>query len=131
MLKEFKKFAMRGNVIDLAVGVIVGGAFNKIVTSLVSDIISPIIGLLTGGIDLKDITIPVIGTAVDIKIGMFMQSVIDFLIISFSVFLMVKGITSLRRRQEKEEKEEKVEPILTKEEQLLEEIRDILKQQNS
>ncbi|MCM0647692.1 large-conductance mechanosensitive channel protein MscL [Clostridium swellfunianum] len=131
MLKEFKKFAMRGNVIDLAVGVIVGGAFNKIVTSLVSDIISPIIGLLTGGIDLKDITIPIIGTAVDIKIGMFMQSVLDFLIISFSVFLMVKGITSLRRRQEKEEKEEKVEPILTKEEQLLEEIRDILKQQNS
>lgn len=128
MLKEFKKFAMRGNVIDLAVGVIVGGAFNKIVTSLVSDIISPIIGLLTGGIDLKDITIPIIGTAVDIKIGMFMQSVLDFLIISFSVFLMVKGITSLRRRQEKEEK---VEPILTKEEQLLEEIRDILKQQNS
>jgi large conductance mechanosensitive channel len=130
MLKEFKKFAMRGNVIDLAVGVIVGGAFNKIVTSLVNDIMSPLIGLLLGGINLSEISPSIPGTSVSIKIGLFLQSVIDFLIIAFSVFLIVKGINALRSRYEKE-KEEKKEIIIvpTKEELLLEEIRDILKQQ--
>jgi large conductance mechanosensitive channel len=134
MLKEFKKFAMRGNVIDLAVGVIVGGAFNKIVTSLVNDIISPLVGLLLGGINLSEITVPVIGTSVDIKAGLFLQTVIDFMIIAFSVFMMVKGINALRRKQDKEEKIEKIEIIEispTKEELLLAEIRDILRDKNN
>jgi large conductance mechanosensitive channel len=134
MLKEFKKFAMRGNVIDLAVGVIVGGAFNKIVTSLVNDIISPLVGLLLGGINLSEITVPVIGTSVDIKVGLFLQTVIDFVIIAFSVFMMVKGINALRRKQDKEEKIEKIEiiePSPTKEELLLAEIRDILRDKNN
>jgi len=127
MFKEFKKFAMRGNVIDLAVGVIVGGAFNKIVTSLVNDIISPLIGLFLGGIDLKHITIP-IGSKVNLQIGLFLQTIIDFLIIAFSVFLFVKAINSFKRKQEEEEKEE-VKETIAREEVLLEEIRDILKEQ--
>lgn len=127
MFKEFKKFAMRGNVIDLAVGVIVGGAFNKIVTSLVNDIISPVIGLFLGGIDLKHITIP-IGSKVNLQIGLFLQTIIDFLIIAFSVFLFVKAINSFKRKQEEEEKEE-VKETVAREELLLEEIRDILKEQ--
>lgn len=134
MLKEFKKFAMRGNVIDLAVGVIVGGAFNKIVASLVKDIISPLVGLLLGGINLSEITIPIIGTSVDIQVGLFLQTVIDFVIIAFSVFMMVKGINALRRKQDKEEKIEKIEiiePSPTKEELLLAEIRDILRDKNN
>lgn len=126
MLKEFKKFAMRGNMIDLAVGIIVGGAFNKIVTSLVNDIISPIVGLLLGRIELTDIVLP-IGNLVSLHVGLFLQAVLDFLIIAFSVFMMVKGINSFRRKQEKEVE---AAPAISKEELLLEEIRDILRQKS-
>lgn len=126
MWKEFKKFALRGNVIDLAVGVVIGGAFNKIVSSLVNDLISPIVGLFLGGIDLSKITIP-IGTIISIKIGLFLQAVLDFLIISFSIFMVIKAITSFRKKQEKEEETSPIETP-SKEEMLLEEIRDILKE---
>jgi large conductance mechanosensitive channel len=133
MLNEFKKFAMRGNVIDLAVGVIIGGAFNKIVSSLVKDIISPILGLFIGGIKLEDVTLP-IGNILSLNVGLFLQAVIDFLIISFSIFMIIKGISYLRKKPEKEEKIEvniEVAPVPSKEEILLAEIRDILKQQQS
>jgi large conductance mechanosensitive channel len=133
MLKEFKEFAMRGNVIDLAVGVIIGAAFNKIVSSLVKDIISPILGLFIGGIKLEDVTLP-IGNILSLNVGLFLQAVIDFLIISFSIFMIIKGISYLRKKPEKEEKIEvniEVEPVPSKEEILLAEIRDILKQQQS
>lgn len=126
MFKEFKKFAMRGNMIDLAVGIIVGGAFNKIVTSLVTDIISPIVGLLLGRIELTKIVIP-IGNLVSLHVGLFLQAVLDFLIIAFSVFMMVKGINSFRRKQEKEVE---AAPAISKEELLLQEIRDILRQKS-
>jgi large conductance mechanosensitive channel len=131
MLKEFKKFAMRGNVIDLAVGIIIGGAFSKIVTSLVNEIISPLIGILLGGINLSDKVQPIIGTKVILKYGLFLQSVIDFLIISFSIFIIIKGINSLKRKQDKEEKAEEVIVVASKEEILLAEIRDLLKKQQS
>lgn len=129
MFKEFKEFAIKGNVIDLAVGVIIGGAFGKIVTSLVSDIIMPLIGILTGGIDFttKALTLKeAVGgkEAVLLKYGMFIQNVIDFFIIAFSIFLFVKVINKLKRQEKKEEvKEEKP----SKEEELLTEIRDLLK----
>jgi large conductance mechanosensitive channel len=97
MLKEFKEFALRGNVIDLAVGVIIGGAFGKIVTALVNDIIMPVVGIFMGGINFSDLTIT-IGNAV-IKWGDFVQSVIDFLIIAIIVFLMVRAINRLRRKE--------------------------------
>ncbi|MGC1375525.1 MAG: large conductance mechanosensitive channel protein MscL [Anaerolineales bacterium] len=95
MLKEFKDFAMRGNVMDLAVGVIIGGAFGKIVTSLVGDILMPLVGLLIGGVSFVDLSITV-GSAV-VKYGSFIQNVIDFIIIAFVVFLIVKGINSMQK----------------------------------
>ncbi|MBM7649235.1 large conductance mechanosensitive channel [Bacillus ectoiniformans] len=122
MLKEFKKFAMRGNVMDLAVGVIIGAAFGKIVSSLVDDMIMPLIGLLLGGIDLTKMSIKV-NEAV-IHYGKFIQTIVDFLIISFSVFLIVKLFNNVYSK-EKEEKE--APPVLSKEEELLTEIRDLLK----
>jgi large conductance mechanosensitive channel len=96
MLKEFREFAMRGNVIDLAVGVIIGGAFGKIVSSLVGDILMPLIGLLMGGIDFSGQSIQ-IGEAV-VAWGAFVQTIIDFLIIAFVIFLMVRGIGRLQRK---------------------------------
>jgi large conductance mechanosensitive channel len=97
MWKEFKEFALRGNVMDLAVGVIIGGAFSKIVTAFVNDIIMPIIGLFMGGIDFSGLAFTV-GNAV-IKWGDFLQAVLDFLIIALVVFLMVRGINRLRRKE--------------------------------
>jgi large conductance mechanosensitive channel len=126
MLNEFKKFALRGNVIDLAVGVVIGAAFNKIVTSLVTDIITPIIELFTGGINVKDLVLPIL----NLKVGLFLQSVIDFLIISFSIFMVIKAINKFKRKEEKEEKV-KADLVPSKEELLLAEIRDILKDQRS
>lgn len=123
MWKEFKEFAMRGSVVDLAVGVIIGGAFGKIVSSLVNDILMPLIGLLLGGINFRGLSLK-IGDAV-IKYGMFIQTVVDFLIISFSIFLFVKVLNKLYRLK----KEEEASPTLTKEEELLTEIRDLLKKQ--
>lgn len=130
MLKEFKEFAMKGNVLDLAVGVIIGGAFGKIVTSLVNDLIMPIIGILLGGVnftDLKFVITPAAGEVPEsaIMYGSFIQSIVDFLIIAFSIFLFVKLINSMKRKEDSA-KEEPEEPKVT-EVELLEEIRDLLK----
>lgn len=126
MWKEFREFAIKGNVVDLAVGVIIGGAFGKIVSSLVNDLIMPLVGLLLGGIDFTGLEITV-GEAV-IKYGAFIQNIVDFFIVSFTIFIIVRFINSVKR--EKEEKVEKVEePTPSKEELLLAEIRDLLKQE--
>ncbi len=119
MIKEFKKFISKGNVLDLAVGIIIGGAFGKIVASLVNDIIMPIIGLIFGGLDFSKLSV-IIGNST-IAYGMFIQNVVDFLIISFVIFIMIKLINRFRK------KEEQKEIVITNEEKLLKEIRDILK----
>ena len=124
-LKEFKAFAMKGNVIDLAVGVIIGGAFGKIVSSLVGDILMPVIGILTGGVDFSGLS-ATIGEA-EIKYGMFIQNVFDFLIVALCIFLMIKGINRLNRKKE-EKPAETTPPAPSNEEKLLTEIRDLLKQ---
>ncbi len=132
MWKEFKEFAFKGNVIDMAVGVVIGGAFGKIVTSLVSDIITPVIGILTSGADLKSLAVQ-ISTAADgtpnmLNYGMFIQNIIDFLIIAFSIFMFVKLINAAKKKFERKQEiiEEAQEPKPTTEE-LLAEIRDLLK----
>ncbi|WP_046176137.1 large conductance mechanosensitive channel protein MscL [Domibacillus indicus] len=122
MLKEFKEFAMRGNVLDLAVGVILGTAFGKIVSSLVADIIMPLIGLLIGGIDFSGLSITVGNER--IKYGVFIQTVVDFVIIAFSIFLFTRLINQIYK---KEKKKNETALVLTKEEELLTEIRDLLK----
>jgi len=131
IIKEFKEFAMRGNVVDLAVGVIIGAAFGKIVTSLVTDVIMPPIGYITGGIDFKNIKILLKqGDAakkvpdVSINIGNFINTVIEFLIIAFCIFLVVKAINSLKKPEEAPAPAP--DPAPTKEEVLLTEIRDLL-----
>jgi large conductance mechanosensitive channel len=120
--KEFKEFAMKGNVMDMAVGVIIGGAFGKIVASLVDDVLMPFIGTLTGGVDFSNLAITV-GDA-NIKYGSFIQNIIDFLIIAFCIFLMIKGMNKLSKKQE-EAPAAPEEP--SNEEKLLSEIRDLLK----
>ena len=134
LLKEFKDFAMRGNVIDLAVGVIIGGAFGKIIASLVADIIMPPIGLLVGGVNFADLIwemkAPTIvngvkKAAVTLNYGNFLQVTFDFLIVAFCIFLFVKGMNSLSRKKEEAAAPAVTEP--TKEELLLTEIRDLLK----
>ena len=112
MIGEFREFAAKGNVVDMAVGIIIGGAFGKIVTSVVNDILMPPIGLLLGGVNFTDLVLTLkeaVGetAAVTINYGKFLQTVIDFLIVAWAIFLMVKGLNTLRRRVEKEEKEEK------------------------
>ncbi|WP_279222066.1 large-conductance mechanosensitive channel protein MscL [Clostridium rectalis] len=122
---EFKDFAVKGNAIDLAIGVVIGGAFSKIVSSLVNDIIMPAVGVLIGGIDFTNLKIVIgikNGSEVAIKYGQFIQSVVDFTIISFSIFLFIKAINTFKKKEEKIEEEKK-----NREELLLEEIRDILK----
>lgn len=121
MWQEFKDFAMKGNVMDLAVGVIIGGAFGKIITSLVGDVIMPVVGLLMGGVNFADLSIP-IGKAV-IKYGAFLQNVVDFLIIAYVIFLIVKAIN----RMHKKEEAAVPPPAPSNEEVLLSEIRDLLK----
>jgi len=130
IVKEFKEFAMRGNVVDLAVGVIIGAAFGKIVASLVNDVIMPPVGYLTGGIDFKNLKIlikegdPVKKIAdVTINYGNFINTMIEFLIIAFCIFMIVKVINSMKK---KEEPAPAVDPGPTKEEILLTEIRDLL-----
>lgn len=125
MWKEFKSFASKGNVLDLAIGVIIGGAFGKIVTSLVNDILMPIIGLILGGIDFSETGLA-IGDAV-IMYGAFIQSIIDFLIITFSIFLFIRTLNKFKKKEE-EKPPAPAEP--SKEEVLLTEIRDILKDKN-
>jgi large conductance mechanosensitive channel len=123
---EFKEFIAKGNVIDLAVGVIVGGAFGKIVTSLVDDILMPVIGVIIGGIDFSNLSIDFIDAK--IMYGSFIQQIIDFLIISLCVFLFVKFISKFSKIQEEEKKDET--PKKSEEVVLLEEIRDLLKEKN-
>lgn len=122
---------MKGNVIDMAVGIIIGAAFGKIVTSVVNDIIMPPIGLLVGGVDFKDLKFTMkeaIGDipAVSINYGNFLQVTFDFLIVSFSIFMVIKAINSLKRKEESEA-QSPTPPTPSKEESLLTEIRDILK----
>lgn len=129
MLKEFKEFALKGNVVDLAVAVIIGGAFGKIVTSLVNDVIMPLVGMLLGGVsftDLKYVITPAAGDIPEAALyyGAFIQSVVDFIIIAFSIFLFVKLLASAKK---KEEAMPEAEPEPEKQVVLLEEIRDLLK----
>lgn len=121
MWNEFKKFAMKGSVLDLAVGVIIGGAFGKIVSSLVDDIIMPLVGLLLGGVDFSKLAITV--KDAELKYGMFIQTVVDFLIIAFSIFIFVRFFNKLKRKEEVAAAAPKVD----KKEELLVEIRDLLK----
>ena len=146
-LNEFKTFAMRGNVIDLAVGVVIGGAFGKITTSIVNDIIMPVIGVLTGGLNFGDWKIVLKQAILDaegaittpevaITFGNTIAVILDFIIIAFAVFCLVKGINSLHRKKEEEpapapEPEPEPIPEPSAEEKLLAEIRDLLKEKNS
>lgn len=138
--KEFKEFAMRGNVMDLAVGVIIGGAFGKIIASLVADVIMPPIGILLGGVNatnLKWILKPaeivdgVEKAAVTLNYGSFLQATLDFIIVAFVIFMFIRGINRPTRKEEKLAPQAPVVPVPTKEELLLAEIRDLLKKQHS
>ncbi|MFD0965616.1 large-conductance mechanosensitive channel protein MscL [Seminibacterium arietis] len=130
-IQEFKQFAMRGNVVDMAVGVIIGGAFGKIVSSLVGDVVMPVLGILTGGVDFKDLHIVLkdaVGDipAVTLNYGAFIQNVFDFIIIAFAIFLMIKALNKLKKPAEEPTPEPApIEP--SNEEKLLAEIRDLLK----
>lgn len=129
MLKEFKEFALKGNVVDLAVGVIIGAAFGKIVTSLVDDILMPIFGIFMGGINFTNLKFVITQAHVDvpesaIMYGTFIQNIINFLIIAFSIFLMVKAMNAFKRKEEAKEEEKPVEKPADV--VLLEEIRDLL-----
>ena len=137
ILNEFKAFAVKGNAVDMAVGVIIGGAFGKIVSSIVNDIIMPPIGWLIGGVNFSDLKFELhtvkIGNetmqAATVNYGAFIQTIIDFVIIAFCVFLLVKGINKLSNLKKKEEETKPAEaPKPTKEELLLTEIRDLLKE---
>ncbi|WP_410207563.1 large-conductance mechanosensitive channel protein MscL [Fusobacterium sp.] len=126
--KEFKKFALRGNVLDMAVGVIIGGAFGKIVTSLVNDVLLPVIGIATGKIDISKLAITIKEGAegvdpVVVKYGMFLQNIVDFVIICLCIFMMIKLMNSVVKKEE----EAKPAPGPSNEEVLLTEIRDLLK----
>ncbi len=126
MLQEFKKFAMRGNVVDMAVGIIIGAAFGKIVSSLVNDVIMPPIGMLVGGVDFTSLSIA-LGAGEDaatINYGNFLQVTFDFLIVAFAIFMLIKGINKM---QTKEEEKPKEPPKPSEEVVLLTEIRDALK----
>lgn len=138
--KEFKDFSVKGNAIDLAIGVIIGGAFGKIISSLVADIIMPPLGVIMGGVSFADFKITlkqaIIGVdgaimkpPINLNLGIFLQNVLDFLIIAVVIFIMVKVITRLKR-QLKLTNEEAVHPSLTKDQNLLTEIRNLLKEQN-
>lgn len=135
ILQEFKQFAMRGNVIDMAVGIIIGGAFGKIVSSIVGDIIMPAVGLLIGGVNFTDLKIvlkhavmegdKVVSPAVSINYGNFIQVTFDFIIIAFAIFMLVKGVNSLSKKKE----EAPASPPADI--QLLTEIRDLLKEKEN
>ena len=134
MIKEFREFAMKGNVFDLAVGVIIGGAFGKIVSSFVNDIIMPLLSLLTNGNDISGFEIALRGgdNPAVFKYGAFLQNIIDFLLIALAIFIFIKIISRVKKKEEAPvttEPEVPEEPELTRQEQLLEEIRDLLKNQ--
>ena len=127
-ISEFKEFAMKGNVMDMAVGVIIGGAFGKIVSSLVDDVLMPLVGMLTGNVDFTNLAFQ-IGEgeeAAVLKYGNFIQNTVDFLIVAFCIFLMLKGINKLNRKKEEPAPEPEAPKGPTQEE-LLAEIRDLLK----
>ena len=131
MVSEFKDFAMKGNVVDMAVGIIIGAAFGKIVSSFVKDILMPPLGLAMGGVNFTDLAVVLkeaVGEveAVTINYGAFIQTVIDFIIIAFAVFIGIKAMNSMQKAREEEE-EEAAPPEPSAEEQLLTEIRDLLK----
>ena len=133
MLKEFKEFAMRGNVVDMAVGVIIGGAFGKIVTSLVNDVIMPPIGAVMGGVNFSDLQIPLKTEVVEgvetvtaaIKYGACIQTIIDFIIVALCIFALIKTMNAFKKKEEKAPAAPAPEP--SAEEKLLTEIRDLLK----
>tara|TARA_Y100001001_G_scaffold156419_1_gene173278 strand:- start:433 stop:831 length:399 start_codon:yes stop_codon:yes gene_type:complete len=130
MLKEFKAFAVKGNVVDMAVGIIIGVAFGKIVSSFVADVLMPPIGMLIGGVDFSNLVITLKAAeegveAVTLRYGMFIQAVFDFVIVAFAVFMAVKALNSLRK---KEAETPAAPPAPSAQEQLLMEIRDLLKQ---
>lgn len=129
MMQEFKKFAMRGNVVDMAVGIIIGGAFGKIVSSFVADVLMPPIGLLLGNVSFSQLSVTLkdaVGeqAAVTLNYGMFIQTVLDFVIMAFAVFMLVKAMNSIKK---KEEEAPAAPPAPSREEEILTEIRDILK----
>jgi large conductance mechanosensitive channel len=129
VMQEFKKFAMRGNVVDMAVGIIIGGAFGKIVSSFVADVLMPPIGLLLGNVSFSDLSVTLkeaVGeqAAVTLNYGVFIQTVLDFVIMAFAVFMLVKAMNSIKK---KEEEAPAAPPAPSREEEILTEIRDILK----
>lgn len=131
IIKEFKEFAMKGNVVDMAVGIIIGAAFGKIVTSVVGDVIMPPIGLLIGGVDFSDLAVVLKeatadAPAVTIAYGRFIQTILDFTIVAFAIFMVVKGINRLKRKEEAAPEPTPAGP--SKEELLLTEIRDLLRE---
>ncbi|MDD3518231.1 MAG: large-conductance mechanosensitive channel protein MscL [Chromatiales bacterium] len=127
-LKEFREFAVRGNVVDMAVGIVIGAAFGKITSSFVADVLTPPIGLLLGGVDFADLSITLTeatadAAAVTLGYGKFIQTVFDFVIIAFAVFLLIKAVNAMKRKQEAAPP-----PAPSNEEKLLTEIRDLLKE---
>ena len=129
MMSEFKSFAMRGNVIDMAVGIVIGAAFGKIVSSFVNDVLMPPVGMLIGGVDFSDLAIVLKAAtdeaeAVTMKYGMFIQTLLDFLIIAFAIFMVVKAMNSMKKKEEEKPAEP---PKPSAEVELLTEIRDSLK----
>ena len=128
MWKEFKEFIMRGNVLDLAIAVVIGSAFNAIVSSLVENIITPLIGVLAGGIDFTNDFVWKVGNE-KVMFGSFIQTIIDFLIISFSIFLALKFINKYILRKRQEAAEQPATPVVDTKEELLKEIRDLLKKE--
>lgn len=129
MMSEFKSFAMRGNVVDMAVGIVIGGAFGKIVSSFVADVLMPPIGLLLGNVDFSQLAVTLKAAsdgaeAVTLRYGLFIQTVVDFVIIAFAIFMVVKAMNSVRK---KEEEAPPPPPKPSKEEELLTEIRDALR----
>lgn len=134
MLNEFKEFAMRGNVVDMAVGIVIGGAFGTIVQSFVNDILMPPIGLVLGGVDFSDIAITLRAAtedaeAVTMNIGLFINATISFLIVAFALFILIKGMNTLKREEPAPPEPEPAEP--PRQEVLLEEIRDALRAQHN
>jgi len=130
MMQEFKEFAVKGNVVDMAVGIIIGAAFGKIVSSFVGDVVMPPLGILIGGVDFSSLAFTIKEAAGDapavvIRYGKFIQTVVDFTIVAFAIFIGIKGINTLKRR---EEEAPKVPPAPSAEEVLLGEIRDLLKE---
>jgi len=129
MISEFKSFAMRGNVVDMAVGIVMGGAFGKIVSSFVADVLMPPIGIVLGGVDFSDLAVTLLdatdeAAAVTLGYGAFIQTVVDFLIIAFAIFMVIKAMNSVMK---KEEEAPSAPPKPSKEEELLTEIRDALR----